>query len=247
MKRMKKIFCLLLMLMPLAIQAQEVTATLPIPAATQKNGNLFHMASDSAKGKPVLLQPLYWVKTLIDSSAVATVDRNYIEQPKPSWAIEARTTLNQTTLKVTSTWDDLEDGPTDLWMKSKNGLSTSAGLWLGYRGYGFGYSKEFGKTSGSTLTFGAMGGSFGINLRISSYNSDMPDVYVDGKKVSSYDGDDDHLDDPVKVRTLFLDGYYMFNGKHFSYAAAYDNSLIQKRSAGSIVVGGYVLPQPCGL
>ena len=30
----------------------------------------------------------------------------------------------------------------------------------------------------------------------------------------------------------------MFNGKHFSYAAAYDNSLIQKRSAGSIVVGG---------
>ena len=238
MKRMKKIFCLLLMLMPLAIQAQEVTATLPIPAATQKNGNLFHMASDSAKGKPVLLQPLYWVKTLIDSSAVATVDRNYIEQPKPSWAIEARTTLNQTTLKVTSTWDDPEDGPTDLWMKSKNGLSTSAGLWLGYRGYGFGYSKEFGKTSGSTLTFGAMGGSFGVNLRISSYNSDMPDIYVDGKKVSSYDGDDDHLDDPVKVRTLFLDGYYMFNGKHFSYAAAYDNSLIQKRSAGSIVVGG---------
>ena len=238
MKRMKKIFCLLLMLMPLAIQAQEVTATLPIPAATQENGNLFHMASDSAKGKPVLLQPLYWVKTLIDSSAVATVDRSYIEQPKQSWAIEARTTLNQTTLKVTSTWDDLEDGPTDLWMKSKNGLSTSAGLWLGYRGYGFGYSKEFGKTSGSTLTFGAMGGSFGINLRISSYNSDMPDVYVDGKKVSSYDGDDDHLDDPVKVRTLFLDGYYMFNGKHFSYAAAYDNSLIQKRSAGSIVVGG---------
>ena len=224
--------------MPLAIQAQEVTATLPIPAATQKNGNLFHMDSDSAKGKPVLLQPLYWVKTLIDSSAVATVDRNYIEQPKPSWAIEARTTLNQATLKVTSTWDDLEDGPTDLWMKSKNGLSTSAGLWLGYRGYGFGYSKEFGKTSGSTLTFGAMGGSFGINLRISSYNSDMPDIYVDGKKVSSYDGDDDHLDDPVKVRTLFLDGYYMFNGKHFSYAAAYDNSLIQKRSAGSIVVGG---------
>ena len=238
MKRMKKIFCLLLMLMPLAIQAQEVTATLPIPAATQENGNLFHMASDSAKGKPVLLQPLYWVKTLIDSSAVATVDRSYIEQPKQSWAIEARTTLNQTTLKVTSTWDDLEDGPTDLWMKSKNGLSTSAGLWLGYRGYGFGYSKEFGKTSGSTLTFGAMGGSFGVNLRISSYNSDMPDVYVDGKKVSSYDGDDDHLDDPVKVRTLFLDGYYMFNGKHFSYAAAYDNSLIQKRSAGSIVVGG---------
>lgn len=230
--------CLLLMLMPLVTKAQEVSATLPVPAVTQKGGSVFRMASDSAKGKPVLLQPLYWVKTLIDSSAVATIDRSYIEQPKPAWAIEARTTLNQATLKMTTTWEDPDDGPTDLWMKSKNGLSTSAGLWLGYRGYGFGYSKEFGKTSGSTLTFGAMGGSFGINLRISSYHSDMPDLYIDGEKITSYDEDNDRLEDPVKVRTLFLDGYYMLNGKHFSYAAAYDNSLIQRRSAGSIVVGG---------
>ena len=229
---------MLLTLAPLAAMAQDISATVPLPALTQSGGNLFQMASESAKGKPVLLQPLYWVKTLIDSSAVATVDRDYIQQPKPAWAIEARGTLNQSTLKMETTWTDPVEGDMSLWAKSKNGLSTSAGLWLGYRGYGFGYSKEFGQTSGSTLTFGAMGGSFGINLRISSYNSDMPDIYVDGKKVSSYDGDDDHLDDPVKVRTLFLDGYYMFNGKHFSYAAAYDNSLIQKRSAGSIVVGG---------
>jgi hypothetical protein len=34
-----------------------------------------------------------------------------------------------------------------------------------------------------------------------------------------------------------LDGYYFLNGKHFSYAAAYDQSAIQKRSAGSIMVG----------
>ena len=45
------------------------------------------------------------------------------------------------------------------------------------------------------------------------------------------------LDDPVRVRSFFLDGYYMFNGKHFSYAAAYDQSLIQRRSAGSLAAG----------
>ena len=234
----RRFLYLLLTLAPLATMAQDISATVPIPALTQSDGNLFQMASESAKGKPVLLQPLYWVKTLIDSSAVATVDRDYIQQPKPAWAIEARGTLNQSTLKMETTWEDLEGGNTHLWAKSKNGLSTSAGLWLGYRGYGFGYSKEFGQTSGSTLSFGAMGGSFGINLRISSYKSDMPDLYVDGVKLTSYDEDDDRLEDPIKVRTLFLDGYYMLNGKHFSYAAAYDNSLIQKRSAGSIVVGG---------
>ena len=229
---------MLLTLAPLAAMAQDISATVPLPALTQSGGNLFQMASESAKGKPVLLQPLYWVKTLIDSSAVATVDRDYIQQPKPAWAIEARGTLNQSTLKMETTWTDPIEGDMSLWAKSKNGLSTSAGLWLGYRGYGFGYSKEFGQTSGSTLSFGAMGGSFGINLRISSYKSDMPDLYVDGVKLTSYDEDDDRLEDPIKVRTLFLDGYYMLNGKHFSYAAAYDNSLIQKRSAGSIVVGG---------
>lgn len=234
----KRFACLLLTLAPFMAMAQDISATLPIPAVAQKDGNLFHMASASAKGKPVLLQPLYWVKTLIDSSAVATIDRDYIEQPKPSWAIEARSTLNQSTLKMESTWEDPVNGNTNLWAKSKNGLSTSVGLWLGYRGYGFGYSKELGKTNGSTLSFGAMGGSFGINLRISSYHSDMPDLYIDGEKLSSYDEDDDRLEDPIKVRTLFLDGYYMLNGKHFSYAAAYDNSLIQKRSAGSVVVGG---------
>ena len=84
-------------LMPLIAVAQDVTATLPVPA--QKNGNLFKMASESAKGKPTLLQPLYWVKTLIDSSAVATVDRNYIEQPKKPWAVEARSTVNHSILK----------------------------------------------------------------------------------------------------------------------------------------------------
>ena len=236
---MKNIFLyFLLTLAPLGVMAQDISVGMPLPAMAQSDGNLFHMASESAKGKPVLLQPLYWVKTLIDSSAVATVDRNYIEQPKPAWAIEARGSLNQSTLKMETTWYEPDYGDMSMWAKSKNGLSTSVGLWLGYRGYGFGYSKEIGQTSGSTLSFGAMGGSFGINLRIGSYNSDMPDLFIDGEKVSSYDEDDDRLEDPIKVRTLFLDGYYMLNGKHFSYAAAYDNSLIQKRSAGSLVVGG---------
>lgn len=226
---------LLLSLAPLSAVAQHVSVGVGVP---QSSEGLFSKVSAVAKEKPALLRPIYWVKTLIDSSAVATVDRNYIEQPKQEWAVEARTSMNQTTLKMETTWDEPGVDNMSMWTKSKNGLSISGGLWLGYRGYGFGYSKEFGDTSGSTLSFGAMGGSFGINLRISSYSSDMPDIYIDGEKVTSYDTSDDRLEDPIKVRSLFLDGYYMLNGKHFSYAAAYDQSLIQKRSAGSLVVGG---------
>lgn len=231
----KRLLYLLLLLLPLSATAQHVSVGVGVPQASE---GLFSKVSVVAKEKPALLRPIYWVKTLIDSSAVATVDRRYIEQPKQEWAIEARTTMNQATLKMEATWDDPDLDHMSLWTKSKNGLSTSAGLWLGYRGYGFGYSKELGKTNGSTFSFGAMGGSFGINLRINSYSSDMPDIFVNGEEITSYDSDDDRLEDPIKVRSLFLDGYFMLNGKHFSYAAAYDQSLIQKRSAGSLVVGG---------
>lgn len=224
---------LLLVLMPLSGVAQDLSFTLPLP--TEKSKGILSVAADGAKGKPLLLQPVFFLKTLIDSSAVSTIDRTWIEQPKHELAIEARTTLNRSTMKMETTWD--EDNFTMV-SKSNNGLSTSAGLWLGYRGYGLGFSKELGKTTGSTFSFGAMGGRFGINLRISDYNSDMPDIYFNGEKATDYDAYDERLEDPINVRNFFIDGYYMLNGKHFSYAAAYDNSLIQRRSAGSVVIGG---------
>ena len=223
-------------LMPLITVAQDVTATLPVPA--QKNGNLFKMASESAKGKPTLLQPLYWVKTLIDSSAVATVDRNYIEQPKKPWAVEARSTVNHSILKMEADWsfEDLLEGR--ITAKTDNSYPVSLGLWAGYRGYGFGYSKQL-SGDGSTFSLGAMGGSFGINMRISSYRSSTPYVTYVFASGGEVDADEGHvpMEDPIRIRSFFLDAYYMFNSKRFSYSAAYDQSLIQCRSAGSLMAG----------
>ena len=54
------------------------------------------------KQRPWLLKGLYWVKTLIDSSAVAGKDRSYIEQPKRPWAVELRNEFNESTLKMNS-------------------------------------------------------------------------------------------------------------------------------------------------
>ena len=113
------------------------------------------------------------------------------------------------------------------------------GAWLGYRGYGLGYTKGLTGGNGSAFSFGAMGGSFGINFRINNYHSDMPDIRLkfSSRERSFDERDKEELVDPIRVRSLFLDGYYMFNGKHFSYAAAYDQSLIQRRSAGSLMAG----------
>ena len=193
----------------------------------------------SKTSQNAIVKGVMWVKTLIDSMAVANVDRSYIEQPERPWAVEVRSAASQSTLKMNADWSF--EGLMDGWMTTKtdNGFSASLGAWLGYRGYGFGWSKELKGGDGSTLSFGAMGGSFGINLRINTYRSRTPDIYAyfGGTEAAAPIVEHADLEDPIRVRSLFLDGYYLFNGKHFSYAAAYDQSLIQRRSAGSLIAG----------
>ena len=185
-----------------------------------------------------VVKGLMWVKTLIDSMAVANIDRSYIEQPKKPWAVEARSSISHSSLEMEADWSygDLLDGRISA--KTDNNLPASLGVWAGYRGYGFGLSKRW-SGEGGTFSLGAMGGSFGINMRICNYHSAAPYVSYFFASEGEVDADEDHvpMDDPIKVRSFFLDGYYMFNGKHFSYAAAYDQSLIQCRSAGSFMAG----------
>ena len=42
---------------------------------------------------------------------------------------------------------------------------------------------------------------------------------------------------PVWIRSAYLNGYYVFNGRRYSQAAAYNQSVIQRRSAGSFLLG----------
>ena len=189
--------------------------------------------------KSFILKGLYWVKTLIDSSAVQGVDRAYIEQPKRPWAVEVRADASESTLKMHTDFGLEDDLNAKISSKTSNGFTTSLGAWVGYRGYGLGWSKELTGGDGTTFSLGATGGSFGINLRIHTYRSNTPEFIYNfndhGEQYSERFREE--LDDPIKVRSLFIDGYYLFNRKHFSYAAAYDQSLIQRHSAGSLMAG----------
>ena len=118
--------------------------------------------------------------------------------------------------------------------------SQYVGFWAGYRGYGIGYTVNVGGDKGSNLVFGATGGAYGVNVRIHSFDNSNPSINLNSELLSEEEQktwDDVQLIDPIHVRTVIADGYYMFNGKKFSYAAAYDQSVIQKRSAGSLMAG----------
>lgn len=190
--------------------------------------------------------------SLLDTLAVKGVDRNYIEAPKRPWQLILKGNVNQSMLRLESTIDgsslftgvagNMQWEPT-----IKTAPATYAGIWAGYRGYGFGYSWNVGGDEGSILTFGATGGSYGVNLRIHTFRNDEPEIRYSGMFIPDDDPSSPavyesqtskmHLSRAIRTRTMLLDAYYMFNGKRFSYAAAYDQSVIQKRSAGSLMAG----------
>ena len=193
------------------------------------------------------------VGTFFDSLSVKGLDRRYIDAPKRPWQVILRGNINQSDLKLSTTTNQAEDvmpffvGDLTWEPRIKTDPATYVGFWAGYRGYGFGYSWNVGGDKGRILTFGATGGSYGVNLRIHWFDNDEPEVYVKGRGL--YEVIDDNLvfqdieyndvvsiGSPIKTRALFLDGYYLFN-KRWSYAAAYDQSVIQKRSSGSLMAG----------
>ena len=97
-----------------------------------------------------------------------------------------------------------------------------------------------GGDKGSNITVGATGGAYGINVRIHSFENHNPNFNLNSDLIAEKDKEtwqEVQLTDPIRVKTIIADGYYMFNSKKFSYAAAYKQRVIQKRSAGSLMAG----------
>ena len=191
-------------------------------------------------GSPI--KTLKKVGALLDTLSVKGVDRNYIDAPKEPWQIIVKGNINQSDLKMRATGDiDIVSYKAEPRLKTEP--SKYIGLWAGYRGYGLGYTINTGGDKGSYFTVGATGGSYGVNVRVHSFENNRPSFSfsTDFDDLINEDIDieeeDVELEDPIRVHTVIADAYYLFNGKRFSYAAAYDQSVIQKKSAGSIMAG----------
>ena len=179
------------------------------------------------------------VGTKIDSMSVKGLDRRYIDAPERPWQVIVRGNVMQTIVSM-NTQGSIAGQEYSAKPFLKTTPSQYIGLWAGYRGYGIGYTFNVGGDKGSYLTFGATGGAYGINVRIHSFDNSNPNFNLNSDLIPEEAEDawkQVQLADPIHVRTIIADGYYLFNGKKFSYSAAYDQSLIQKRSAGSLMAG----------
>ena len=193
--------------------------------------------------------------TFIDSLAVRGIDRRYLEASERPWQVILQGNVNQSSLRLTATTPHAEQmfsfmkGDMTWEPHVKMSPAAYAGLWAGYRGYGLGYSWNVAGDNGRILTAGITGGSYGVNLRIHWFDSDTPDIHFSGSALTDITPQGElvytpfeytekvEMNSPITTRTLFLDAIYLFNGKRCSYSAAYDQSILQRRSAGSLLAG----------
>ena len=209
--------------------------------------------SASAQKESFVTKAARYVKNYLDSAVIKSADSNYIVVPKRPWQVIVRHNMDQMRVSMHSVVED-EEAFLDWTPTVRTRTANSIGLWVGYRGYGLGYSFNVRERTGYHFSLGAVGGGYGINLRLRSFaardfNADicfMPKVPLtypsdDGEgyeQLQPLDGNYDlEIEEPIRVHSLVIDGYYLFNGKRFSYSAAYDQSTIQIRSAGSLMVG----------
>ena len=201
-------------------------------------------AQDTKNRPEDLVDLAKMVLEFVDTISMRGLDPDYLTLPEKPWQLILRSNLNQSRLSLFSVTEKafLEDntllGRTEWEARFMTAPSYNVGLWGGYRGYGLGYTFNLSRDKNYLLTLGLTGGSYGLNMRIHNFHDTHSDVHY---KIDASDEtyrEEVNFGEPVNARNLIIDGYYAFNGKRFSYCAAYDQSVIQRHSAGSLLVGG---------
>ncbi len=177
----------------------------------------------------------------IDNKARKKVDTNYIEVPAKPWRVILRYKENSVDVDYTQSLDFPELKEHLEWQLCfEPPRASSLEVWVGYHGTGVGLSLSLAKNAGRYFSFSSTGAKYGFNFRLRRFNTSMATFtakdYVDGRLEEEYE-EKGNMHSPVWIRSVYANGYYVFNGRHYSQAAAYNQSVIQRRSAGSFLLG----------
>ena len=173
-------------------------------------------------------------KAKLDSALTARYyrtpyDTNYVIRPEGRWTLKVR--LNQTGNTIHAKAE--ENG-----IHSKADLSTSHKTTMSiaaiYRGLSASLALNPAKLSGAYKDY-----EFNLN-----YFSSRLSLDFSYQRAESLSGDIERMGNfysmesgDAKMKVVNLVGYYIFNHRRFSYSAAFTQSYIQRRSAGSWLAG----------
>ena len=180
----------------------------------------------------------------LDTKAQLKYDPRFIEVPERPWRVILRGKMDESKIDFNTGrtllfYDNQYD--MDITMKFDSEINKAAGIWVGYRGLGAAYFFNPGKKSGINLAVSGTGAKFGINFRIRDMKVEKLHLIAkqtpgDSTEVEVNE-DDFTFGTPINIGSFFLNAYYVFNGKRYSQGAAYNQVVIQRKSAGSILLG----------
>lgn len=180
---------------------------------------MFSQDAAAQESKPTVTVPFHQVQQYLDSAAKRNVDAHYIEVPEKPWRVILR--YKETAFDVdysNSAGDPAAGDGVDWQLGFRPPASPSVGIWAGYRGMGVSFAKSLRKKEGITLSFSTTGAKYGFNFRLRKFEMDeaslTASIYQDGKiEYEDYIG---RTGAPVEIASLYLNGYYVFNGRRYS-------------------------------
>ena len=188
----------------------------------------FLPASAQEENKQSLLQRID--SKLSENYRKGGIDTTYITRPQTKWTVTARLNVSGAKFK-TKGMDNGHHFNAEMEADRKATLS----LGVSYLGFSVSLALNPGKLLGKyhdyELNFNSYGKKFGFDF-----------IYQDAKNFKGWHDHEglDRIELPdgiFSLKTLNINAYYVFNGSRFSYPAAMSQSYIQRRSAGSFLLG----------
>ena len=213
-------------------------------SALAQEQDSIHSGNPQQTAKASMKEKFQQVQSHLDSTARLKVDQRYIEVPDKPWRVVLRYKETAFDAYYNNSIVSVRGNGIDWKLSFEPPVAASVGFWVGYRGTGVSFAKSLNKKTGTYLSFSTTGAKYGFNMRLRGLETDETklNVAIRHSEGTEYIEETGHLDDPVKIASLYLNGYYVFNGRRYSQAAAYNQSVIQRHSAGSFLLGatGYL-------
>ncbi len=180
-------------------------------------------------------QKVFKLNRLVDSILTvryrrADIDTNYVTRPQTKWTLMGR--FNMSGAKISA--KGMQEG-IHFESEMKADYKSTVSIGVSYLGLSLNLSvnpaKMLGKYRDYELGFRSYGKRFGFDIAYQDAHNFKGWQELDGER-----RDFTTSEDMFKLRTLNVNGYYVFNHRRFSYPAAFSHSYIQRRSAGSFLL-----------
>jgi len=194
------------------------------------------------------------VKRLLDriNKPYDYFDDRYVREPRTKFIVTLTGDVQQTGVRIKdmieleADWSISNSTLTNIQLQER--VYRKAGIYVTYLGIRAGWGTEVGRKSAERNTslylgmttpyYGLVGRYFNIKEKVTSDVHST--VNYNGKDYESESIVDDtymESDYPADLREIQLDGYYAFNRHRFAYTAVYGGNVVQRRSAGSWMLG----------